>query len=71
MAQVSIRKIYKVYDGDVQAVKGIDLEIAQGEHIRGTEWLLDTLLFPDSASRDPVFLVQNADVIDVAIGVSP
>jgi len=33
MAQVSIRKISKVYDGDVQAVKGIDLEIADHEFV--------------------------------------
>ncbi len=33
MAQVSIRKIHKVYDGDVQAVKGIDLEIADHEFV--------------------------------------
>jgi hypothetical protein len=28
MAQVSLRKVVKAYDGGVQAVKGIDLEIA-------------------------------------------
>ena len=28
MAEVSIRKVVKEYDGGVQAVKGIDLEIA-------------------------------------------
>jgi multiple sugar transport system ATP-binding protein len=33
MAQVSIRKVYKLYDGDVQAVKGIDLEIADHEFV--------------------------------------
>jgi len=33
MAQVSIRKIHKVYDGDVQAVKGIDLEIEDHEFV--------------------------------------
>jgi multiple sugar transport system ATP-binding protein len=33
MAPVSIRKIYKVYDGDVQAVKGIDLEIEDHEFV--------------------------------------
>jgi len=33
MAQVSIRKIHKVFDGDVQAVKGIDLEIADHEFV--------------------------------------
>ena len=33
MAQVSIRKIYKLYDGDVQAVKGIDLEIEDHEFV--------------------------------------
>ena len=27
MANVSIRKVVKAYEGDVQAVKGIDLEI--------------------------------------------
>jgi len=33
MAQVSVRKIVKSYDGDVQAVKGIDLEIADHEFV--------------------------------------
>jgi multiple sugar transport system ATP-binding protein len=33
MAQVSIRKIHKVFDGDVQAVKGIDLEIDDHEFV--------------------------------------
>jgi multiple sugar transport system ATP-binding protein len=33
MAQVSIRKIVKAYDGGVQAVKGIDLEIADHEFV--------------------------------------
>lgn len=33
MAQVSIRKIHKVFDGDVQAVKGIDLEISDHEFV--------------------------------------
>ena len=33
MAQVSIRKVVKVYEGDVQAVKGIDLEIADHEFV--------------------------------------
>jgi multiple sugar transport system ATP-binding protein len=33
MAQVSIKKIYKVYEGDVQAVKGIDLEIEDHEFV--------------------------------------
>ncbi len=33
MAQVSIRKIVKVYEGDVQAVKGIDLEIEDHEFV--------------------------------------
>jgi ABC-type dipeptide/oligopeptide/nickel transport system ATPase component len=31
MAQVSIRKVVKAYEGDVQAVKGIDLDIADHE----------------------------------------
>ncbi|MBB3897075.1 ABC transporter ATP-binding protein [Roseococcus suduntuyensis] len=31
MAEVSLRKIVKAYEGDVQAVKGIDLEIADHE----------------------------------------
>jgi len=33
MAQVSIRKIFKLYEGDVQAVKGIDLEIEDHEFV--------------------------------------
>ena len=33
MAQVSIRKVVKEYDGGVQAVKGIDLEIADQEFV--------------------------------------
>ena len=33
MAQVSIRQVHKVYDGGVQAVKGIDLEIADHEFV--------------------------------------
>ena len=33
MAQVSLRKLVKRYDGDVQAVKGIDLEIADHEFV--------------------------------------
>ncbi len=33
MAQVSIRKIVKEYEGHVQAVKGIDLEIADSEFV--------------------------------------
>ena len=33
MAEVSIRKVVKLYDGDVQAVKGIDLEIADQEFV--------------------------------------
>jgi len=33
MAQVSVRKVVKMYEGDVQAVKGIDLEIADHEFV--------------------------------------
>jgi multiple sugar transport system ATP-binding protein len=33
MAQVSLRKVVKAYEGDVQAVKGIDLEIADHEFV--------------------------------------
>ena len=33
MAQVSLRKIVKAYDGDVPAVKGIDLDIADHEFV--------------------------------------
>ncbi|MDE2576041.1 MAG: ATP-binding cassette domain-containing protein, partial [Rhodospirillales bacterium] len=33
MAQVSIRKVVKAYEGNVQAVKGIDLEIADEEFV--------------------------------------
>ena len=33
MAEVSVRKVVKMYDGDVQAVKGIDLEIADEEFV--------------------------------------
>ncbi len=33
MAEVSVRKVVKIYDGDVQAVKGIDLEIADQEFV--------------------------------------
>ena len=33
MSQVSIRKVVKSYDGDVQAVKGIDLEIEDHEFV--------------------------------------
>jgi multiple sugar transport system ATP-binding protein len=33
MAQVSIRKVVKEYEGGVQAVKGIDLEIADNEFV--------------------------------------
>ena len=33
MAQVSLRKIVKEYEGGVQAVKGIDLEIADHEFV--------------------------------------
>src|SRR6202042_2370846 len=33
MAEVSVRKVVKIYDGGVQAVKGIDLEIADQEFV--------------------------------------
>ena len=33
MANVSIRKVVKAYEGDVQAVKGIDLEIVDHEFV--------------------------------------
>ncbi len=33
MAQVSVRKVVKAYEGNVQAVKGIDLEIADTEFV--------------------------------------
>ena len=33
MAQVSVRKVIKAYEGDVQAVRGIDLEIADHEFV--------------------------------------
>jgi multiple sugar transport system ATP-binding protein len=33
MAQVSLRKVVKAYDGDVPAVKGIDLDIADHEFV--------------------------------------
>src|ERR671933_2669749 len=33
MAQVSVRKVVKEYEGGVQAVKGIDLEIADKEFV--------------------------------------
>jgi len=33
MAQVSLRKVFKSYEGDVPAVKGIDLEIADHEFV--------------------------------------
>src|SRR6201994_1607091 len=33
MAQVSVRKVIKEYDGGVQAVRGIDLEIADHEFV--------------------------------------
>ena len=33
MAQVSVRKVVKAYEGNVQAVKGIDLEIADEEFV--------------------------------------
>jgi len=33
VAQVSVRKVVKAYDGDVQAVRGIDLEIADHEFV--------------------------------------
>src|ERR1044072_8056723 len=33
MAEVSCRKVVKYYDGGVQAVKGIDLEIADQEFV--------------------------------------
>jgi multiple sugar transport system ATP-binding protein len=33
MAEVSVRKVVKMYDRDVQAVKGIDLEIADQEFV--------------------------------------
>ena len=33
MAEVSCRKVVKNYDGGVQAVKGIDLEIADREFV--------------------------------------
>jgi multiple sugar transport system ATP-binding protein len=33
MAEVSCRKVVKMYEGDVQAVKGIDLEIADQEFV--------------------------------------
>jgi multiple sugar transport system ATP-binding protein len=33
MAEVSVRKVVKMYDRDVQAVKGIDLEIADHEFV--------------------------------------
>ena len=36
MAEVSLRKIVKEYDGGVQAVKGIDLDIADDEFVEIT-----------------------------------
>ena len=33
MANVSIRKVVKAYEGDVQAVKGIDLDIVDDEFV--------------------------------------
>src|ERR1700675_912667 len=33
MAQVSVRKVVKAYEGSVQAVKGIDLDIADEEFV--------------------------------------
>ncbi len=33
MAQVSVRKVEKAYDGGVMAVRGIDLEVADGEFV--------------------------------------
>ena len=33
MAEVTLRKLVKFYDGDVQAVKGIDLSIADHEFV--------------------------------------
>jgi multiple sugar transport system ATP-binding protein len=45
MAQVSLRKIVKMYEGDVQAVKGIDLEIADHEFV--------VLVGPPAAASPP------------------
>ena len=33
MAEVTLRKLIKMYEGDVQAVKGIDLQIADHEFV--------------------------------------
>ena len=45
MAEVSIRNIYKIYEGDVQAVKGIDLEIADHEFVVLVgSWVADQLI---------------------------
>ncbi|MDQ4059581.1 MAG: ATP-binding cassette domain-containing protein, partial [Pseudomonadota bacterium] len=33
MAQVSLRKVTKAYEGDVPAVKGIDLDVADQEFV--------------------------------------
>ncbi len=40
-----------------------------GEKLAPVEWLLDVLFFPETAALYPVFLVQNAEVIQ-AIGVA-
>ena len=40
-----------------------------GKKLNPTEWLLDTLYYPDAASHYKIFLIQTSEVLD-AIGVS-
>lgn len=37
---------------------------ADGEKLSPTEWILDTMLYPDVARTYPVFLVQDSEVLD-------
>ncbi len=45
------------------------VRLPSGERLSATEWLLDVLLYPELADTYPVFLVQNAEVVE-AIAVS-
>ena len=45
------------------------LTTPQDERITPVEWLLDTLFYPETSAEYPVFLVQNAEVIE-AIGIA-
>lgn len=44
------------------------LTLPDGERLGAVEWLLDTLLFPEAAERQPVFLVEDHAVL-AAVGI--